>query len=57
MGPKRACTDEGRIGPGQGLFKHTAITTTSELGGTSLRGRQATVEADRQHQSHRRPTS
>ena len=57
MGPKRACTDQGRVGPGQGLFKGTPITTAPELGSASLRRREATVEADRQHQTHRRATS
>ena len=57
MGPKRACTDQGRVGPGQGLFKHTPVTNTTKLGSASLRRREATVEADRQHQTHRRATS
>ena len=52
-----ACTDKGCVGPGKGLFKRTAVTTASKLGSTSLRRRQTSVEADRQHQTHRRPTS
>ena len=57
MGPKRACSDQCRVGPGKGLFKGTPVTTASKLGSTSLRRREATVEADRQHQKHRRATS
>ena len=57
MGPQRAGTNQGRVGPGQGLFKDTPITTGSKLGSTSLRRRKATVKADREHQTHRRATS
>ena len=53
VGPHGAGTHHRGIRPGQGLFKHKAITGSAQLGSSACRGCQPAIKADRQNQAQR----